>query len=142
MKNVIGIVTFFCIGISFASGNVEKKDDGLDTKKVCTSIKKEFCGHAHFYKYPTTSIENEFTLHVETNDPAARINNLKVILWMDMGGGHGHASAPVEINPSDEENHFLIQNAWFPMMGEWQIIVTINENNQTQTIKIPVKIDE
>ena len=140
MKLLITILAL--VSMNFALADVEKHGGGFSTKEFCAENSKTTCAHAHFHEYPNTTEESEFVVHVEPTDDSQIITDINVTLWMDMGEGHGHGSAPVEISPSDEENHFNVQNAWFPMMGEWQIIVSFIDNGVLQTIKIPVQIKE
>jgi hypothetical protein len=136
MKSIFALsVLTFCT-VAFAHGG------GFSTKEYCSKELPKICAHAHFTEYPETSEESQFIVHVEGEDESKIYNKINVELWMDMGEGHGHGSAPVEIAPDEEENHFDITNAWFPMMGEWQIKITVLEEGVNKLVVIPVQIKE
>ena len=53
-------------------------------------------------------------------------------LWMQMGE-HGHGSQPLEIKKMDDGYH--IANAWFLMMGEWEIQMTLKRGESEEEVK-------
>lgn len=118
----------------------EKHGGGLTTKRFCTDASKTVCAHAHFHKYPSSLEESQFTLHIEFDDESIVVNEAFVDLWMDMGNDHGHGSAPLSIDPSEEVNHFEISNGWFVMQGEWLIRVKFKVDQKDMMIQIPVVI--
>ena len=117
-------------------------EGGIHTPDYCSIANIKSCAHLRFDKFPTTSEEGEFIVHITPANPGTLVTDLTVKLWMDMGNGHGHSSAPVEITPMDEANHFQVQNAWFVMRGTWNVIITYKEAGILQSLMIPLQIKE
>ncbi len=69
------------------------------------------------------------------------MQNLKLDLWMNMGG-HGHGSATVDITILEEAKHFEIKNAWFVMKGTWLARIDFDLNDEHYHIEIPVNISQ
>ncbi len=134
MKFLTIVLTLLAFNIVFAD------EGGIHTPNVCSATAATTCAHLRFDQYPVSSVANEFIVHImsERNE---QVQNVSVKLWMDMGG-HGHGSAPVQIEALDELNHFHISNAWFVMRGTWQVIVNFTDAGVAQTITIPVTIKE
>lgn len=82
--------------------------------------------------------EGRFIAHVET--PAeALVTDLKVDLWMDMGGGHGHGSGPVTLKDGGS-NHYAVTNAWFVMAGPWLVRLDFIFERRPYHLEIPVDV--
>lgn len=99
--------------------------------KVCVTYKTD----APF----TTSQEARFQLFLESSDQK-EIVFVKADLWMQMGH-HGHGSAPLGITRI-APGHFDVVNAYFVMLGTWQIRVTYKQEDRQETLVIPVLISE
>lgn len=106
--------------------------------EVCSTQLADLCAHVHFAKTPDSLTESSFIFHVETPN-AEDIENLTLDLWMEMGSGHGHGSAPV-VFEKVAKNKFKVTNAWFVMMGAWQIRSSFSINQNPYKIIIPVNI--
>ena len=111
------------------------------SENICSEKNASVCAHLKFLSSINTSDEGSFIVHVMTTNDSA-ISNLKVDLWMDMGSGHGHGSAPVNIATTDEVNHYLITNAWFVMPGTWFVRVSFDYNNEPISLNFPVQVQE
>lgn len=106
--------------------------------EVCSTQLADLCAHVHFVKTPDSIEESAFIFHVETPN-SEDIENLTLDLWMEMGSGHGHGSAPVVLEKV-AKNKFKVSNAWFVMMGAWQIRSSFSINQISYKIIIPVNI--
>ena len=136
MKFIILFFSLLSLNLVFADDH----DGGTHTPNYCTSDKS--CAHLIFPILPNTKEESAFIVHLLPKAQNAIIENLKVKLWMDMGQGHGHESAPVKLKVSDEAYHYEVTNAWFVMMGEWQVIVTFKEDGIERKFIIPIQVNE
>jgi len=136
MKLMTLIFCLMFLNISFSG----EHEGGFHTANFCTLSKT--CSHLRFDEYPTTAKMSEFLIHILPSTSSSVIDNLTAKLWMDMGNGHGHGSAPLAITTGEEENHFAVTNAWFVMAGPWQVIVNFKENGINQQIIIPIDIKE
>lgn len=59
-------------------------------------------------------------------------------LWMEMGNGKGHGSEKLKVKVSG--NSYVISNAWFMMMGDWQLKAKISHNDKTSLETFPICI--
>ena len=116
------------------------QEGGIHTPNFCSSTKS--CAHLKFEKYPSTAEMSEFLIHVVPSVDSGKIENLTAKLWMEMGNGHGHGSAPLVVTLGEEENHFNVTNGWFVMAGTWQVVLSFKENGIDQKIIIPLDIKE
>lgn len=135
------LFVFFLTLTMFNLASAMDLEGGVHTPDFCSEINAKICAHLKFDQFPTTSSESEFVTHIFSATGAA-VQNVKVKLWMDMGNGHGHGSAPVVLSALEEVNHFHVQNAWFVMMGEWQVIVSFTDTGIEQKIIIPLQIKQ
>lgn len=111
------------------------------TPNVCVQgVQQKVCAHLGFEEKMNSSQEGKFKAHFMTAK-GTEIQDLKIDLWMDMGPGHGHGSAPVTIAPAGK-NMFNVTNAWFVMMGEWQVRMNFTLDGQAEQIIIPIQINE
>lgn len=109
------------------------------TPTVCAA-NTNLCLHMGFHSKPVVGEESNFMVHFLV-DPAigANIRDVKVELWMDMGNGHGHGSAPVDLKQLDAV-HYRVSNAFFVMEGEWTIKVDFTYEGQSYEISVPYLI--
>ncbi len=107
---------------------------------VCSSVRQNICAHLGFEKPLNSKSEGEFMAHV-TIPRNPEIQNFKLDLWMDMGGGHGHGSAPVDIKDLGA-NRFEISNAWFVMPGTWLVRMDFDFEGSHYRLEIPVLIKD
>ena len=106
--------------------------------EVCSEKNSKVCVHLGIHEELTSEKEGQFIIHAMPADGGV-IQNLQADLWMDMGSGHGHGSAPLTITQS-KPNIYFVTNAWFIMMGEWQVRMQFELNGETHQIIIPVYI--
>lgn len=144
MRKLISAV-FFMIFLSFNnslahSGHTHPAPTTpiVTPEEVCIGVNSEVCAHVHFAKSPNSEEETSFVLHYETANEAA-VQNLKVELWMEMQGGHGHGSAPVSMK-SISNNKYQISNVWFVMMGTWLVRTEFDIEGHHYNLDIPVNI--
>lgn len=108
------------------------------TAEVCSVKNTQVCVHLGIHEELTSEKEGKFMIHALT--PAdAPVSNVKADLWMDMGHGHGHGSAPLTLKDLGG-NHVLATNAWFVMMGQWQVRIEFTFEGETHQVIIPVNI--
>lgn len=146
MRNLI-LVTFLIIFLPLSqslahSGHTHPTPVAPEVTpdEVCIGTHKEICAHVHFAKKPNSDEEAPFVLHYETANEAA-VQNLKVELWMEMEGGHGHGSAPVAMK-AISHNKYQISNVWFVMMGAWTIKTHFDLDGVHYQLDIPVNIHQ
>lgn len=97
------------------------------------------CATIQFKMTPKVNEEGKFLLKIKAPD-LAQVKNLKVELWMDMGG-HGHGSAPVTLQKISDQV-YNVTNAWFVMEGTWTIRVSFDPSAKSVTLNFPVEVSE
>ena len=78
--------------------------------------------HYEWLTTPDNRQEGVMRLRFEALSPntlAVELGQLKVIPWMQMGGGHGHGSRPTIIEKQGD--FFIIKKIYFTMRGQWQL---------------------
>lgn len=134
MKHLILTFLLTCTFTTIANISQAAEDH---SEEVCAINNPNVCAHlGYHWGLPNANDEAKFMFHVLTNE--GTISDLKVKLWMDMGG-HGHGSSPVQINEVGP-NKFLISKAYFVMSGGWLVKTEFMLNNQLYRIDIPVDI--
>lgn len=143
MKLKVKLFFAFCVMLltNMAIAN-DLLEGGIHTPTICSAAAINDCAHLRFDENPTSTKESVFLVHLMPADQNTNFTDINVLLWMDMGNGHGHGSAPVEISATEENNHFVVSNAWFVMMGQWQVIVTFKDKGIDQKIIIPVNVNQ
>lgn len=124
------------LGMLFSFSAVAQSHD--HSAEVCSVKNENVCVHLGIHEEMTSEKEAQFIIHALIPD-AGIIQNLQADLWMDMGHGHGHGSAPLTITQR-KPNIYLATNAWFIMMGEWQVRIQFELNGETHQVIIPVYI--
>lgn len=133
------LVLFFTLSLG-TSTFAGEQEGGIHTDTFCSTVNEKTCAHIRFDKWPTSTEASEFIVHV-MSPSNSQIADVKVKLWMDMNG-HGHGSSPVKLETLEEMNHFLVQDAYFVMRGNWQVIVTFTDAGMNEKIIIPLSIKE
>ena len=110
------------------------------SENVCSSQDQTVCAHVGFHwGVPTTKAEGKFVFHA--TPASGEISDLKIDLWMDMGNGHGHGSAPVALKKMGK-NQYAVSNAYFVMPGAWLIRADFKIGNDSFQLDIPLTIAE
>jgi hypothetical protein len=105
--------------------------------EICSANQPAVCAHLGYELEPNASDEWKFMLHFQSPTlDSALLSNVAVKLWMDMGH-HSHGSSPVTVTQKDPV-HFLVEEAYFPMRGPWQIKVNYSYDGQSGELVIPV----
>ena len=138
MKFLISLSLLFAF--NFTNAFAGEQDGDYHTANFCAT--SQTCAHLKFEKYPTTAEMSEFLIHILPATATSAIENVTAKLWMDMGHGRGHGSAPLQVTTGEEANHYNVTNGWFVMRGTWQVIVSFKENGADQQIIIPMDIKE
>lgn len=116
-------------------------EDHSHTPPVCAADQEEVCLHLGIHGDLIANQEVKFMVHfLVANEVAAKLSDLTVELWMDMGEGHGHGSSPVTITEK-APGKYVVTDAYFLMAGEWQVKVGYNFEGQHHEIIVPVIID-
>ncbi len=149
MKNLFAITLIsFLVGISF-TGSAFAHEGGHPapspsapgtSDSICSPEDPDVCAHVHFLSPVNTSQEASLIFHVE-NEPGLEVKDLKLDVWMDMGNGHGHSSAPVDF-VVDSFNHYKVTNIWFVMPGQWFVRSSFTLGGNSFQINIPVLVQE
>lgn len=63
----------------------------------------------------------------------------KLHLWMVMKGGHGHGSETLKLKI--DKNSYIVSNAWFLMMGEWQLKAELVHGKNTEKGIFPICVE-
>ena len=109
------------------------------TANVCSTALPAVCAHLGFEVEPNSADEWTFMLHFQSPDlDSALLTSVEVKLWMDMGH-HSHGSSPVTVTPKHAV-HFLVEEAYFPMRGPWQIKVNFIYEGEKGELIIPVDV--
>lgn len=61
---------------------------------------------------------------------------IEVIPWMTM---HGHGSSKKPAVKKAEGGHYQVENLYYTMEGDWDLIITIQNNGATDTVTIPIQ---
>lgn len=110
------------------------------TEEVCHPSHQQLCVHLGYDQAPQLEEEFQFVAHVVA--PAnvlAQVRGVKVDLWMDMGSGHGHGSAPVSVQRLNTD-HFLVKEAFFVMPGVWLVRVNVIVGQKTYNFSFPFEV--
>lgn len=134
------LMSFFGLTAFAQSGNVIRAPKAGDKSALLCNDQKTVCAQLQFLVDLNSSEEASFLAAIETADNSP-INNLKIDLWMSMGGGHGHGSAPVEM-ADDGVRRVKVTNAWFVMPGTWAIRLDFDVQGVHQHLEFPVSITE
>jgi hypothetical protein len=72
-------------------------------------------------------------------------SDFRVILWMEMQGGHSHGSAPTQItrlmaNGQPVAGGYLVSNMQFYMRGKWEVRFSLTRQGKVSTVKIHLEI--
>jgi hypothetical protein len=133
MKSLI--LAFVLAFVGFTTAQAEDHSAGVCVEDTA------LCLHLGFHQKPVVNAESKFMVHFLVQpDVAAQISNVAVELWMDMGNGHGHGSAPVEVKKMNE-THYLASKAYFLMEGEWIVRVTFDYLGESKLIEVPYIIE-
>jgi hypothetical protein len=130
MKNL------FVIALSLFSLQVFAHDH--HTKNYCSQAAQPVCAHLGYNGEFTSEAAGEFVFHV-VSAGADRMKDLTIDLWMDMGDGHGHGSAPVTITQFGP-GKYKVSDAWFVMPGQWLVRSTFTIDGVAHEIAIPLNI--
>ncbi len=130
------LVMLFCLALGLS---VTALAEGDHSETVCSVSNAAVCAHLGHFSTINTSVEGQFMAHVMTPENA-EISDFSIDLWMDMGSGHSHGSAPLEWTRVDA-NKYQVKNAWFVMPGVWQVRLKFNLKGQAHSliIRLPVK---
>lgn len=129
MKKIVLVIGLLLVSVNLYANQ--------EIKECYSSVE---CVKIKFVEGPKAKVDSKFILKFESEStPIVKIENLQVILWMLMGNGHGHGSAPTQISAIGE-NEYLIENVWFVMKGKWDIKINFKSDGVNQELKIPVEI--
>jgi len=131
-KIILALATFAC-GLMISLPTLA--EDHTHTENVCSAKMANLCSHLGLHSALKTTEAGRFIVDIMTPD-LAPVTNLKVTLWMpDMG----HGSSPVVIKDIGN-NHYLVTDAWFVMVGKWLVKLEFDFYGNTHQIDIPVDI--
>lgn len=140
-SNLSKLTLWFAASFVFAALNQPSvaRAHAHHSDEVCSSIQSAVCAHLGFDQEPNSQDEWKFMLHFQspTFDPAL-LSSVEVKLWMDMGH-HSHGSSPVTLTQKSVD-HFLVEEAYFPMSGSWQVKVTYIYDGQKSEIVVPILV--
>ncbi len=110
------------------------------TPNICSAQNSSLCLHLGFEALPQEGVESGFMTHfmLKDADPTL-LSDVVIDLWMDMGNGHGHGSAPVTVEQLDAV-HFRVTRAYFVMSGEWLVRVKFKYDRVEHEIAVPVTV--
>ncbi|MFN7729499.1 MAG: hypothetical protein ACK5P7_10120 [Bdellovibrio sp.] len=137
MKTVSKMIGALTLLIGFTAGAHE-----FHTDEFCSQMTADLCVHIGYDKGPVSTEASQFMVHfTATTTDLAALDHVALELWMDMGNGHGHGSAPVQIRRLNND-HFLATEAWFVMPGTWQVRINFTHNGVKDQIVIPMQVAE
>lgn len=134
MKTILMICLLLGLGTSQSLATEDH------TPEMCAE-NTNLCLHLGFHEKAIVGSESKFMVHFMV-DPAMAtdITDVQVELTMDMGNGHNHGTAPVEIKKLDSV-HYLVSKAYFVMEGEWTISVFFKYQGQEMEIIVPYIVE-
>jgi hypothetical protein len=109
------------------------------TNNSCQFLLNEnLCAKVWFKNGISRKIDSTFEINfLDTNGKeVVLVKAPDIKLWMVMKSGHGHGSEKLKIKK--ENNSYLVENAWFLMVGEWQIKLELEYNGLKVQKEIPV----
>jgi hypothetical protein len=111
------------------------------TQDVCSVEQPAVCAHLGYDKEPNTADAWGFMLHFQSPqlDPSL-LSQVAVKLWMDMGH-HSHGSSPVSLTEKSQ-THYLVEDAYFPMSGPWQVKVSFQYEGKKAELIVPVEVEK
>lgn len=122
----IVIVLFLFSGRS-AAGAIEKQSDGgLYTVNLRIEPLQPVVGN------------NTVTLTIRDSRSKVRIEGaaIEVIPWMTM---HGHGSSKGTTVKERGSGIYTVENVYFTMEGDWDLLINIRKNKAKDTVTLPVK---
>jgi hypothetical protein len=123
----------------FLSTSFAQAHDHSET--ICSENFSDVCLHLGIHQKLNTTDAGSFLVHFLVDETqSTNIQNLTVALWMDMGGGHGHGSAPVKVTPKGP-GKYLVTDAYFVMGGNWLVKVGFDYQGSHQEIAVPLVIE-
>lgn len=108
------------------------------TPDYCAVNNIDVCAHAGHMENFTSQGESKFVVHVSKSFGKA-VEQMDVKLMMEMGNGHSHGTAPVQLTQF-APNKFKVDKAYFVMSGQWTIQLFFKIDGQIYNILIPVVI--
>jgi hypothetical protein len=113
--------------------------DAASSKTCQFKLSKKLCASVKFVDGISRKSDSKFEI-IFSDTKGQRVNfkrTPEIKLWMVMKGGHGHGSEKLAIKKNN--NKYLVSNAWFLMMGEWQIKISTSEGEALVNMQdIPV----
>jgi hypothetical protein len=109
------------------------------TESACSNELTDVCAHLGYNVEPNPSDPWIFMLHFQSpNLDPSQLKQVSVSLWMDMGH-HSHGSSPVTVSEKTP-THFLVQDAFFPMSGAWQVKVSFLYQGKNGDLIVPIMV--
>lgn len=130
------LVLFLANRVMAHGGGHQGQTQAGQTPSVCTILNDKVCAHLFLLTELSPDVEGQFIVHVTPQDGEI-VKNLGVELWMNMGHGKGHGSAPVDLE-SLGDNKYKVTNAWFVMAGPWIVRLSFEIDQDYFEIEIPV----
>lgn len=127
--------TFILTMVMLATGLAQAHD--YHTPNYCDQETGKLCAHLGYDKLP--QVGEEFKFVVDLMFPTSeleKVTNIQVELDMP---SMGHGSAPVQIKRKDAR-HFEVTEAYFPMPGQWVILVDVLMSGKKVRIEIPLSL--
>ena len=133
MYKFILLLIIFCQAASASTTDqrvVSKNLEGLDLRaelRVIGEISRKKSGKLKLEFFETKS---------KKRTPIKLEKIPEVSLWMEMASGKGHGSEKLEIE--EKNSAYMISNAWFLMMGDWELKVKTSHNEKTSLNSFPI----
>jgi hypothetical protein len=109
------------------------------TNKSCQFLLNEnLCAKVQFKNGISRKVDSKFEINfLDLNGKEiVLVKPPEIKLWMVMKSGHGHGSEKLKITKGN--NNYLVENAWFLMVGEWQIKLELEYKGVKLQEEIPV----
>ena len=135
MFKIITITLIFC-----QAAMAHTADQRVVEKKIIKlGIKSELRAIGDISRKESAKLKLEFfELDSKKRAPIKLEKDLEASLWMEMKSGHGHGSEKLKVERSG--NSYIISNAWFMMMGDWQLKTKITHKDKTSLEAYPICI--
>lgn len=141
LSTFLGILfTVSLVSIAQATNGIDRgttPQPGDTTQSYCLTENQSICSYLLFQTEANTKTPAKFIVKVIGSE--LRAGDVAVDLWMRMGNGHEHGSAPVKMTLLSGDS-LLIEDAYFVMGGEWLVRVKLTIEGRLEIIEIPVRV--
>ena len=136
MKKFVLLLTIFCQAACASTS--DQRVVSKELKEV--GLKAELRSISEISRKESGTLKLEFFESSEKKrTPVVLEKTPEVSLWMEMSNGNGHGSEKLEIKLKGSA--YIITNAWFLMMGDWELKVKATHKGKTVLSSFPLCVE-